>query len=931
MRRALVLVALAVPLFLGIALLGLVLASWLGPERVRSAAEEGLSEALAAPVSIERARISLRGGLSLVAEGIRAWPAPGGPGLEVERAVARVDLLALLRGRLRPQRIELDGAQLRIERTAEGALEPDVFARLRGVEGAPAQAPRDPMASLVGRLRAGIRRVAEVALPSRTLQLRGARVVFLDRQVVGPEGAAIPLRFEEVHAELREASFGDHLTLRAGGTLVDDDGAAGSLELEGGRGEGSSLDLTLSVSELDLRALEAWADAWHPGLTLAGLVHCRARLQAGAGVSERVELAGAVQHLALALPRGARQPPLVIQEREAQAAATLELAPLALRIVRGEVRAHSLALSLEGAVARPLRGESRSELALAVEKLELGQVLELARWLPGAARHEAESVLRHFEAGQVTELELRMQDSLLRLRDRLTGSVPLLPGELELGASVREARIRVGDDDVLEGVFGHARWHGDTLELSGLRGALRDDPLPQLDFSLTGLRHLVAVGGAQRHAPPPVVPLPGRRALGELLEEGRKREPERPGWTRLVLDAEWILHPILLWPLEQVHAVATPTPEGVRVALERARWGGAPIRGEIDWRRAPLERFRIAVQALPPRAAGAARGAQDAAAAGRAAVRTGTARARAARGWARGRFELEHALGASFPLARLHGELRAGGALLALEALEAPVEPRGRLFGDVLLDLSQPQAVGCRAHLELEDVEAESLAAALRLPDGAVTGTLALSSALSGELRPGVRALASLGGELLLRAEDGEVRQRLPLLLAISSVSDALRLFPSRDEIRYDSIEAVLELAEGALISRSLSIRSPDLRLVASGRVDVVQEPHELEAVVGVFFLRPLDTVLGTVPVVSNILLGPDESLFGAYFEVRGPWSDPKARMVPMKTLASGPASFVLEGVPAFVRSGIRAIQSVLGPGAAAPGTEAADAPRPGS
>ena len=98
--------------------------------------------------------------------------------------------------------------------------------------------------------------------------------------------------------------------------------------------------------------------------------------------------------------------------------------------------------------------------------------------------------------------------------------------------------------------------------------------------------------------------------------------------------------------------------------------------------------------------------------------------------------------------------------------------------------------------------------------------------------------------------------------------------------------------------------RSVTLRMVATGAVEL-EQPFPLEAVVGLFFFRGIDKVIGGVPILNTLLLGSDENLVPAYFSLEGPWGDPKARLIPMKSFLAGPASIVVEGVPTFVRGGL--------------------------
>jgi hypothetical protein len=94
--------------------------------------------------------------------------------------------------------------------------------------------------------------------------------------------------------------------------------------------------------------------------------------------------------------------------------------------------------------------------------------------------------------------------------------------------------------------------------------------------------------------------------------------------------------------------------------------------------------------------------------------------------------------------------------------------------------------------------------------------------------------------------------------------------------------------------------------------VNVVERPHLVEAVIGIFYFRALDRVIGVFPLLNRMLLGPDDNLVSTYFAVSGPWADPSASIIPSKSIASGPGSFVLEGLPAFVRGGISTLERIF-------------------
>jgi uncharacterized protein YhdP len=245
--------------------------------------------------------------------------------------------------------------------------------------------------------------------------------------------------------------------------------------------------------------------------------------------------------------------------------------------------------------------------------------------------------------------------------------------------------------------------------------------------------------------------------------------------------------------------------------------------------------------------------------------------------------------------------------------------------------------VPAEIRLSLDDAEASDLLAALSDDPAQASGRVDLAARLAGPLRPGAPLLSTLEGDGRITAREGELAIELPMLLAIAKASTTFNPFGSARGIRFDRIDAELRLEGGQIATRqSITLESPDLRLAISGSVDLRERPHRLEAVVGCFFFKPLDQILGAMPVVSRILLGPDKSLFGTFFELAGSWEHPEAGLIPTKTLALGPATFLMEDVPAFVKRGIEAIQSVLpslggsAPAVASP-AEAADPEGDGS
>ena len=86
--------------------------------------------------------------------------------------------------------------------------------------------------------------------------------------------------------------------------------------------------------------------------------------------------------------------------------------------------------------------------------------------------------------------------------------------------------------------------------------------------------------------------------------------------------------------------------------------------------------------------------------------------------------------------------------------------------------------------------------------------------------------------------------------------------------------------------------------------------------------------VIGVVPVLSNLILGDDENLMGAYFAMTGNWKRPRAQLIPVKSFAEGPAHFMLEG-PELLWNGIRRLESLLNPSSSPPAAAKEGEPGP--
>jgi hypothetical protein len=208
-----------------------------------------------------------------------------------------------------------------------------------------------------------------------------------------------------------------------------------------------------------------------------------------------------------------------------------------------------------------------------------------------------------------------------------------------------------------------------------------------------------------------------------------------------------------------------------------------------------------------------------------------------------------------------------------------------------------------------------------------VAGRVEASGDLRGRYEPGVHPSAALSGDVHLIARRGHVRHDLPAVLAITLAGEGLDFRSERDHVRYTSCESRLEFTDGVARTDALKFEGPDLRMFGSGSLDLGHPPHTIDSEVVVFLFRPVDRVLGAMPIVGNLILGGGENLLAAYFQLEGPWDAPTATYQPLRTLNTGPLRLVT-GLPSVVRRGIESLGSAAGdpvvPTEVAPGNGAA-------
>jgi hypothetical protein len=856
LRRALIAAAL-LAVFGAALLTGLAVSSRLAPDRLRAWIEARASEQLG-PVAIAGLRPWFGWGIGFELSGVCA-----GPTGCIERIWITLSPRSLLRRELRVRRIDVRGVDLHATQKSDGSWEPPLIARALD-------------RTRTGSGEAVDLRAAISELPALSIEDARLRV---DRS----DGTHLVLRNAQL--SLVRDPLGGPPQLRGSGRLGETTRDAGSFELVATI-EAAGPQGDLALTDVDLAAL---ARAAALPIDLTG----RASGVAGWHGEGALGIEAVFADLRVAGRKDEDASDRSFATASARLAAQIHVGAKRITVRSLAWSSDTLKLDGHGSAARPLGETSEVSFEVRGEKIDVAALRDLAGRV--APKDEAfQRNLRALRGGRIESLSLTAKAvSVAELRSRRSEPMRLAE-DLAVEATLAGVELQPsGGGSPIRDLSGNFVVGRDRLRIVGARARFGDRSLPELNLTVQGLRAL-AVALERGEPVPAVPPLPGVGVLDRWID-AKRRPGAPPRWRRIDVDADWIEHPVLLRPLEQVHAVLEPANPGVHIREAEGFWGGVPFSGKGSFLGGEKSRIDVDVSLALPRREGRRRAGAEA--------------------WGHTRFRYDLEKLGDFQAESLDGVAEGLGVRIEVRRGEAILRPRGDLRGDVDIDLSRSDRVPYRAQLALAKGSLSDLMNDLKMDGGAARGTVELDGEVTGALVIEHASLfQDMTGTATLRLLDGEIHQRMNVLLAIAAVSDTLNPFRSRQTIPYERIESELTLEDGFAATTGFSLLGPSLRMVGTGRVDLVGQEHLFEAVLGIFYFRTLDRVIGAFPILNRMLLGPDDNLISTYFALSGPWGRPDARLIPIKSFASGPASFVLEGFPAFVRGGLSVIERMFAP-----------------
>ena len=172
-----------------------------------------------------------------------------------------------------------------------------------------------------------------------------------------------------------------------------------------------------------------------------------------------------------------------------------------------------------------------------------------------------------------------------------------------------------------------------------------------------------------------------------------------------------------------------------------------------------------------------------------------------------------------------------------------------------------------------------------------ITGAFNLWGSLVGRGHTGEEVRRSLEGKLRVRMERGRIR-RFHILSKVCSLLNVWQVFKGKlpeltgEGLPYNTIIGDIGIYKGIAKTENLLVDSDAMKITIIGQADMAGET--LDVTMGLCPLGAVDTIVSSVPVVGRILAGEDDSVIAYYVEVKGDFSNPRVKHIPLKSMERG-------------------------------------------
>jgi hypothetical protein len=237
----------------------------------------------------------------------------------------------------------------------------------------------------------------------------------------------------------------------------------------------------------------------------------------------------------------------------------------------------------------------------------------------------------------------------------------------------------------------------------------------------------------------------------------------------------------------------------------------------------------------------------------------------------------------------IQAKVSGGDGVLVLDPI-AGRSGGGAIVGQARIALQKGKPAAVESSLHVKGVSVEPLIRAFGIKEPPFTGALFLDGAVRGDGGDPRGTSSTLNGDIRVLIKDGNFAKlsatskiigilNLPTLLA-GKVDFSAKGMP------FDCISGRVIIKNGMAEVKDYLVDSPIMKITGAGTYDIPNDRYDMVMAVSPF--GSYEEFLKSIPLFGKLFVGEREGLVTAFFEVKGPMSDPTVTSLPMKSVASG-------------------------------------------
>jgi len=214
----------------------------------------------------------------------------------------------------------------------------------------------------------------------------------------------------------------------------------------------------------------------------------------------------------------------------------------------------------------------------------------------------------------------------------------------------------------------------------------------------------------------------------------------------------------------------------------------------------------------------------------------------------------------------------------------------GTIAGQARIALPKGKPASVETSLRLHGIAVEPVFQSLGIKEPLFTGVLNLEGAISGNGNDPRGTAPTLNGDVRVMVENGYA-QRLSATAKIVRLLDLPRVLAGKAEVSekgmpFDCISGRVVIKSGIAELQDYRLDSQIMKITGSGTYDIPNDNNDVVLVVTPF--GSSETLLQSIPLFGRLFAGEREGFSTAFFEVKGPLTDPQVTWVPIKSVGSG-------------------------------------------